>query len=131
MSWASKYIQIPFGEKGRDHNSCDCWGLACIVYKEERGIILPSYTEVYESTNDREILRQTIKSESNQFWQQVKKPEPFDMVLLKMRGIPMHVGIVIDNNNMLHCLKGVGTAIERFNSIKWQSNVMGFWRWVN
>ena len=45
--WTNTYIEIPFMAHGRDKNGLDCWGLIWLTYKEQRGIILPSYDEVY------------------------------------------------------------------------------------
>ena len=133
MVWQNKYERVPFKEKGRDLSGCDCWGLVRIILKEECGIDVPSYVEAYETTNDRDTLNALISDESGQYWQEIPKGQekPFDVVVLKMRGVPMHVGIVIGAGKMIHCARGVGTAIERYRSIKWQDNVTGFFRWRN
>lgn len=131
MSWAEKYIAIPFVEKGRDKAGLDCYGLVRLVYGQEIGIDLPDYLAAYETTDDREALNALISHEKSQLWRE--KPNgrecEFDVAVLKMRGVPMHVGVVIGGGKMLHCLKGVGTSIERYNSIKWQSSVAGFFGW--
>ena len=36
-----RYLQIPYKPLGRDWNGCDCWGLLCLIAKEEYTIALP------------------------------------------------------------------------------------------
>lgn len=129
MEWQKKYERVPFVERGRIMSGADCWGLVCLVYAQERGIVLPSYAEAYESTDDRARLAEIVSHESQQGWQAVDRPQPFDVILLKMGGIPSHVGIVIDRQRMIHCQRDIGTAIEKINSIRWRDNVAGFFRW--
>ncbi len=126
--WWNEYIKTPFKEKGRGHDGCDCWGLVKLIYKEQLGIELPGYEEVYETTNDREILAATIKNERDSRWMHPDKPQPFDVIILNMAGMPMHVGIVTHKGHMIHCAKDVGTAHEKFNQLRWKNKVIGFAR---
>lgn len=129
-SWQSKYNRIPFAEKGRTEHGADCWGLACLVYKNELGIELPDYLDVYETTNDREALSEIIASESAEHWDHPKRGEeqPFDIIILDMRGVPMHVGIIIRKGFMIHCARGIGTTIESYDTLRWKHKVRGFAR---
>lgn len=137
MTWQNKYAHIPFKEKGRSAAGADCWGLVRIIYQAERGIELPDYLEVYElgfsawSKDDRTKLERLVQEESKQKWQEVSRPQPFDVIVMKMKGFATHVGIVIDSQRMIHCQEGIGTSIEKFNSIRWRDNVVGFYRWGN
>lgn len=131
MTWAEKYVGIPFKEKGRDEKGLDCYGLVCLVYKNELGIDLPSYSELYENTKDKAHISKLIFDESANKWQDVDKPKSFDVVTLNMLGVPMHVGIVLDIGYMLHCAYGVGTVIERYDGMKWQNKIEGFNRYDN
>ena len=38
MIWSNRFIGIPYDDFGRSRTGCDCWGLACIIYREELGI---------------------------------------------------------------------------------------------
>jgi len=128
QEWYHKYCHIPFKEKGRSWEGVDCWGLPYVAYKEEKNILLPDYLNVYESTNDRDILGQTIADERNSKWQSPTIPAPFDIVILKMRGVPMHCGIVIKPGFMIHSAKDINTVIERYDSMRWKNKVIGFAR---
>lgn len=128
--WWHKYVGIPFVEKGRDASGLDCWGLVQLVYKQELSIELPSYLDVYETTNDRDALAAMISSESEQKWQDVADlPKPFDIVILNMRGVPMHVGIITKPNHMIHCAHGIGTAHEHLGTSRWKHKVVNTVRW--
>ncbi len=127
--WWEQYEKIEFKEKGRDHAGCDCWGLVKLIYKEQLGIELPGYEEIYETTNDREILAATIRDESNNKWLNPDTPKEFDVIILKMGGMPMHVGIVTKKNKMIHCGKGFNTVHETFKNIRWKHKVIGFARY--
>ena len=42
-AWSNKWVGTPHEELGRTPDGADCWGLACIVYREELNITLPQY----------------------------------------------------------------------------------------
>lgn len=127
--WWNKYIAVPFVEKGRDETGCDCWGLASLIYRDERKIDLPGYLEAYESTNNKAVITKLAEIEKNNRWIEVTEPKPYDIVLLNISGMPVHVGIVTKNNYMIHCSRGIGTVHECFDSMRWKRKVEGFYRY--
>ena len=40
----SNFVGIPHADLGRDRAGCDCYGLLRLVYAEDLGIALPSFT---------------------------------------------------------------------------------------
>lgn len=122
-------MDVPFVEKGRDMGGADCYGLLCLIYKNELGIELPDYLDIYENTNEREKLSVAIKKDKEENWLSVDKPKEFDVVILNMRGVPMHLGIVTKPNHMIHCAKGINTTHEHYGTARWKHKVMGFERW--
>lgn len=129
MSWTNDYKNIPFKDRGRDENGVDCWGLVALILKNECGIEVPSYIDDYDNTEERDKLAGLIAEERAKLWESVDKPQPFDVIVLEMRGVPMHVGIVIGDRLMIHCSKGVGVSVEDYTGMKWRYNVLGFERW--
>jgi cell wall-associated NlpC family hydrolase len=127
--WWQKYLGENFAEKGRGPDLFDCWGLLRWVYFHDHidKIVVPDYLEFYDSTNEREKLGELIDKESRA-WKEVTDPKPFDCIVLRMRGVPMHVGIVTQKGYMLHCAQGVGTVHERYDSLRWVDKVLGFYR---
>lgn len=131
MTWWNKYIGAGFQEKGRGPDFFDCWGLLKHIYQYDhpKAFILPGYEELYESTSDRDTLGRVIFDERQKGWAEVPAPQEFDAILLRMRGVPMHVGIVTRAGHMLHCAHGIGAVHERFDSMRWSSKVLGFFRY--
>lgn len=127
--WWSKYIGINFKEKGRSLDGLDCWGLVRLVYNLDRDIELPSYLDQYNTTNDRDALAELITAEKESKWQSVDQPQEFDVIILRMRGVPMHVGLVTYGKNMIHSARGVGVSHEPFNNLRWKDKVLGYARY--
>ena len=127
MNWTDDYIGLPFKPDGRDRSGCDCWGLVCIVYKEQLGISLPEYRGIFK---DQSIS--SLKAAARAYaigkeaWQKVSKPEPFDVVMVRSGIYTWHVGIAIDQANMLHIMSGINSIIEPFTGIQWKNRVEEF-----
>lgn len=127
--WWGQYVGIPFADKGRDREACDCWGLVRLIYEEQLGVNLPSYADDYANSDDREILHALIEAEKDAKWVEVKEPKPYDVIVMNMMGLPTHVGIVLNNRLMLHCMRGMNAVVEDFTNLKWRNRVKGFARW--
>jgi cell wall-associated NlpC family hydrolase len=128
--WWNHYQRVPFAEKGRDMNGADCWGLLTMIFLDQRKIELPGYEWCYEHTNDREALAAAMERERIGRWVQVENPQEFDVPLLRMRGVPMHVGVVTKPGYMIHCAKDINTVHERYDSMRWKNSVVGFFRYA-
>jgi cell wall-associated NlpC family hydrolase len=128
MDWWNKYAHIPFIEKGREAIGVDCWGLVRMIYKIELQTELPDYLDVYETTNDRDALAKVISQERETKWLNPETPKPFDIIILKMRGLPMHVGVVTKPGFMIHCARDIGTVHERYTGLRWKDKVIGYAR---
>jgi len=125
----SKYVGIPYAEHGRGRLGCDCWGLVTYAYKEEFGISLPSYDAYYDDPENQTHIDDAFDIEEKS-WQKVDKPVLGDVVLLKLRGVLVHVGIIIDSTRMLHVMKGKHTIIESYTSLKYTRRIKGFYRYA-
>lgn len=127
--WWSKYVGLPFEEKGRGPDTFDCWGALRWIMLHEKGIVLPDYLDTYQTTLDRS-LADVIEREKAAHWRPVDDPQAFDAILLKQRGVPMHVGLVTKPGWMIHCESGCDTVHVRYYTMNWpESKVMGFFRY--
>lgn len=128
LMWWKKYIGLPFKERGRDMKGVDCYGLLKIIYERELKINLVDYLDFYQHTADKN-LAEVIDHEKRK-WEEVSQPKQFDVVLIKMQGLPMHLGVMCSGNNMIHCMEGINTAYENIASMRWSTRVMGFYRYA-
>lgn len=135
-AWTEKYLTIPFREHGRTRDGVDCYGLACLVYQEELGMTLPSYTEAYATTQDAEEIRRLLHHELGSHWRPIPLTEAreFDGVIFRILGHPTHFGLVLQAPWFLHSIKDTiaqagKVRMERWDSMLWAKRVMGAVRW--
>lgn len=128
--WVGHYIGLPFKEHGRDRRGVDCWGLVRLVMAEKFGIVLPSYSTYYDSTTREDQLAPLI-AEERRHWISIEHGEEVfgDVVVLRMRGQPIHVGLVIERGRMLHAEIGIGSVLDSYASARWALRVTGFYRY--
>ena len=127
--WAGRYIGLPFREHGRERSGLDCWGLVRLVMAEQFGRPLPSFISEYRRTTSAEDIGRLITREAAA-WMGVEagREKAGDVIVLRMRGVPMHVGLVLGDRHMLHIERGVDSAIERYGSPRWSERIYGFYR---
>ena len=126
----AKYISIPFAERGSSYDGCNCWGLVRLWKREQMGQELPSYEELYTDTEDEEAAKLINQVKEEDQWVRLEpgQEEPGDVILLRIKGLPWHVGIVASKNKMLHVERGAESVIEPYNGLKWNKRVIGFYR---
>ena len=127
--WAGHYIGLPFQEHGRSVAGLDCWGLARLILAEQFDVQVPSYTQCYQSSTDEKQLGPLVRRESLN-WKVVMAQEAAtgDVIVLRMRGQPMHVGMVMGDRQMLHIERGINSVLESYASLRWKNRVVGFFR---
>jgi cell wall-associated NlpC family hydrolase len=111
----TRYIGIPY-------SSLDCWGLVKLFYIEQFDIKLQTY---YDSPpRNKEIQSAIIQSNLGDFLK-TDKPKFGDIVLIKLLGVPSHVGIYIDKANFLHTNEKVNSVLDKFS--KWGKSIDSFY----
>jgi len=108
-----RYLGIPYRDRGRDRQGCDCWGLVRLVYGELLGIELPSGIEGYGSALDRAAVHRTIAAGLGD-WHCVPEGEDLalDIALLSRGGEACHVGLVTLHGWVLHTREGCDSVQE-------------------
>ncbi|HYD17059.1 MAG TPA: NlpC/P60 family protein [Patescibacteria group bacterium] len=128
--WAGRYIGLPFAEHGRDRSGVDCWGLVRLALFEQYNITLPSFDTDYQRTNDALRISALVERESLQWRAMPSGAERCgDVIVLRMRGLPLHVGLVLGDRQMLHVEQGIDSAIEKYTGQKWRDRIYGFYRY--
>jgi hypothetical protein len=126
--WWNDYIGIPYLEKGREKDGLDCWGLVRLVYKEQYNIDIPSFVDEYESYDSKHISELIAIGKEN--WTKVTEPTIGDVILLRINGLFMHVGVVVSPNQFIHVREGQDAVIERFDTGIWKHRVGGFYKYT-
>lgn len=129
--WASEYIGIPYMPHGRSRWGADCWYFIHLVLKEQFGITIPTYDGVsYEKDSDRGWIAAYMAEQKEMLWTKVDPDDvrPGDVVLFRMLGVPIHVGVMCGEGLFLHCERGCNSCVERIKASTWNRRIEGFYR---
>lgn len=124
--WTSLYVGIPY-----DPHGVNCWGLVCLVYRQQFGISLPTYADGPDAIDVlavREAMQRERASMEADDWRSVAVPTPGDVALFRRGRLPAHVGIVVAPGQMLHTMVGMDAALARLDSAEWAPRLLGFFR---
>lgn len=125
-----RFVGIPYLDKGRSIVGLDCWGLLWIVFRELRGINLPSFAERYVTGSDRMAIARLIAGELDD-WAAIPAgdEQAFDGVLMREGDFQRHIGIVTSPGMVLHVQSGETSRIERYRSGLLANRIAGFYRY--
>jgi cell wall-associated NlpC family hydrolase len=130
--WSAAYIGIPFLDLGRTRAGVDCWGLVCVVYQDQFGVLLPSYTARYANCKDHaEVARLVLAEESSSpEWTDIPmgSEQEGDVVIFNVQGDPSHCGIVLNPPFFLHCDELCDTVRDSYSRAGWARRVVKFKR---
>lgn len=129
MTWSNRYIGIPQEDHGRTADGCDCWGLACVIYREELGISLPDYLGYGSADEHGEIAALIDGAAASPLWVPVEGPAiAFDLAVFRRGRLSTHLGIVIRHGLMIHMLDADGAKLADYRSGPWGHRFAGHWR---
>lgn len=128
----SKYIGIPFKDKGRTHEGLDCWGLLCLIFKEQFNIEIPTFLDEYPTATNFVEVGKLIEDNIN-IWIKIEQDtrRVGDAVLLRLFGYPVHVGVLVDRQRMIHVFRGTDTCLQRIYGMIWKKRICGIYRHPN
>lgn len=125
----NKYIGIPYVAGGRSDEGADCWGLLCLIYKREFDIELPGYVDMSRDTHsDAELAEYMAAHREN--WERVRDPSAGDVVLLRIAGEPIHIGVVTAPGQFIHSRADNDVVVDKYNNTRWSHRIEGFYRYV-
>lgn len=123
------FVGLPWLDRGRSRDGCDCWGLLGLVYAERFGIVIPSYREDYSTVADGDAVAALIDGRPVDWLEiAVGAERQGDAVLMSVAGRPRHVGVVVGDGLVLHIERGAGSLIENYRSMRLRRRVTGFFR---
>lgn len=131
--FVGRALAVPFRDRGRGWDGWDCYGLVRAWFTDVRGIDLPAHDAGYETAGDtpedREAIRAMVEGE-RPAWRRVERAEAGDLLLMRVAGRPIHVGVMVDRARFLHAEKRIGTVIERLASPIWAKRIEGAYRYA-
>jgi len=124
--WAEKYIGLPF-----DDHKQHCWWLIRKVFRDEKGIKLPSYAGADAKTLVR-VARLMMQPEFDT-WVPVAFSHPFDVIQMTARRIgrlrpKLHVGIAVSETHLLHIEERTSSVIVPFDHPTIKFRIAGMYR---
>lgn len=133
MTWSNRYIGIPYCEFGRTRAGADCWGLTCIIYREELGVTLPDYLGTYSSADEHaEISALIAGEEASPLWIPVSgEAIAFDVAVFRRGRLSSHVGIVVRHGLMIHMQDEDCAKLADYRTGAWGNRLQGHYRHVS
>ena len=123
----SKYAQIPYKDRGRDFDGCDCYGLAILIHKEEYGRTIADV--FYPTSENPEAIAELIDSTRPTIGAKiVRSPEEGDLLLMLIGGELSHIGIYVGSGMVIHTSKHYGTCCERIDGPRLRGRIEGYYR---
>ena len=126
----SEYLTIPYKDRGRTEDGVDCWGLVRLIYAKELNIELESYVDEYSSSENVKAASKTVKDHTKDFIEVDKPYKRFDIVVFRLSGQPVHVGMLLNDNDFIHSFKGKNVTVEKLSSLRWTNRVVGVFRYA-
>ena len=132
----NKYVGILYKTYGRDpaiNGGVDCYGLVSYVLRKELNTPVKTYNSVTFEANNLEKTAKNVKRIASDIrdWKDIKDiadVQEGDVLMLRMHGLPVHLGLAINNSKMIHIYQGVNSIIENFRSVKWKNRIWGIKR---
>jgi len=127
LNWYTKYLTIPFMNKGRSFAGCDCFGLVKLIYKDFN-IAVPEF-EI--SCDDTRSIVKAIKCEVQRCWIRIDRPEKLALVVMatdmQRPGLVNHIGVGVDDHAFIHAFKKIGVSLTAYNHLYFGNCIKGFY----
>lgn len=129
--WSDRFIGIKWADKGRDRDGINCWGLHRLIFAEECGIEVPSYTEGYTSTEERLQIAALFDLTQEWPWRPVGAgaERAFDLAVFQtLAGVEVHCGTIVKPGLMIHIERGRLSCITTYTHTR---RLAGIYRHVS
>lgn len=124
----SSYMMIPVVPGGRSREKVDCWGLVVLIYAELLSVALPLHEDVNWKDSGPDKVAATVAADALAEWDEVVAQDrrEYDVVILRLKGVPWHVGVLVDKDRFIHADPVRGMCVERLEALHWKSRVVGY-----
>lgn len=133
-TWAASWVGLPYAELGRGPHGFDCWGLVAAVQREVFCRTVPRYDALTWPHGSPRSVTEAVgafaREEAAAQYDEVPDGSECegDIVLLRMRGQPLHVGVVLGDGMMLHTDESEGSCVESYRGMLFGQRITGFYR---
>lgn len=131
LSWVWSYVGIPFLSHGRDERGVDCWGLVKLVCEREFKLRLPDFTPAYHDALKADQATAAYQVGHGQLCP-LRIPaadvRTGDLVVIRYRGVPCHVGIALGASLVLHADVRAGVVVENVTAARMVNRIEGYYR---
>ena len=126
--WAGKYVGIPFRDDGKDLNiGLNCYALLRAVFEREAGISLPDFDDISAKDIDRADIQFEFEMSVGP-WRQISGPPMNVFDAMVMRGKPMHVGVAVSPNKILHVWRATHSVVMPIDHPRIRHRIVGIFR---
>jgi cell wall-associated NlpC family hydrolase len=100
-----------------------------LVYAEQFNVDLPSFIGEYEDVHDKVSIAEIYEG-YHRYWRAISASEARlgDAVVMRLKGLPIHFGIMLAPGRFLHVLEGLNSVIEKTKAPLWKDRIVGYWR---
>ena len=125
-----RYIGIPYKSHACSFDGVDCYQLARLFNREELGVELPDYKDLYKDAHKSSDVQSAFDI-GKRSWTKTDEPRLGDVILFRDRGVVSHCGVYLDAESFLHIRENGLSCVEPMNSIHWNRIIEGIMRWSN
>lgn len=119
------FIGIPFKFRGRGKEGVDCLGLIHL-YLKARGYCVPDGDGLPMTADRQPDYMERAMEALSRCCDQVEEIHPDDILLMRLPGGYTHMGVMVDDFNMLHVLKDRPSGLEP--ALKYARRVVAVFR---
>lgn len=136
-AWAAPYVGLAYVKDSRPASLAEaqrrgvfCWSLFALVQRERFGFDIAEYEgPIFDSRRDAAAIGEAARAFADRF---VEIPAGYeregDAVLLRLFGVPLHVGVVVAPGWMLHAAEHSDSACVEYRDVEWRDRVIAFYR---
>jgi hypothetical protein len=115
VSWISRYLPIPFVERGRSFSGCDCRGLNLLILEHETGVRVPEPEDLYRGTTRRDLVDMAAHMRAQAArWREIPAVDGgypmFATLLFAVARQPTHMATSLGGRAFIHTQAGYGVT---------------------